>query len=87
MISPIDNGQYQMSAEVVIEFYDVFTFETTINWLVEKLECSIKISQPTFYHSVGKLSDLRLVSLFLLIDRIYFHIEDLQYEDNNILKY
>lgn len=59
LISPTDNGQYRMCAEVVIEFHDVLTFEKTVNWLVEKLESSIRISEPSFFHSSEKLTDLR----------------------------
>lgn len=59
LISPTDTEQYRMCAEIVVEFHDVFTFEKTVNWLVEKLESSIKISEPSFYHSAEKLTDLR----------------------------
>ena len=65
IISHTDEGLYKMSAEVVIEFNNVSTYEKTVNFLVEKLENSIQISDPLFYHSPGKLSDLRSVFIFL----------------------
>ena len=59
LISPASNSQYKMVGEVVAEFEEVLALEKTINWLVEKLENTVKISEPTFHHSEGALSDLR----------------------------
>merc|ERR1711962_1321047 len=60
IIKPLESGQYGMEAEVVVEFHNVLTFENTTNWLVEKLKSSVSVSQPVFYHSPGKLSELRI---------------------------
>ena len=51
-----------MEAEVVVDFHNIVTFEKTTNWLVEKLKSSVSISQPVFYHSPGKLSELRYIA-------------------------
>jgi len=54
-----EGAHYRMDAEVVVHFHDASTFEKTTNWLVEKLKSSVAISQPVFYHSDGKLNELR----------------------------
>lgn len=59
LLSTTEDGLYQMKAEVVVDFQDANTYEKTVNFLVEKLEKSIKISKPVFMHSSGKLSSLR----------------------------
>ena len=51
---------YMMQAEIGIEFCSIETYEKTVNFLVEKLGDRIKFPKnPFFYHSTGKLTELR----------------------------
>jgi len=58
IISHEEEG-FKMCAEVVIHFPTVELYEKTVNFLVEKLESSIKVSKPYLYHSEGSLSNTR----------------------------
>lgn len=62
LVMLMDDGQYNMKAEVSATFSDVVTYENTVNFLVEKLESSIRVSEPTFYVSSEKICELRLVN-------------------------
>ncbi|XP_015274395.1 PREDICTED: interleukin-1 receptor-associated kinase 1-binding protein 1 [Gekko japonicus] len=56
--SRIDNA-YKMEAEVCITFSDFEKMQDVCNFLVEKLDSSVIISPPHFYHTVETMDNLR----------------------------
>ncbi|KAM6465571.1 interleukin-1 receptor-associated kinase 1-binding protein 1 isoform 2-T2 [Liasis olivaceus] len=56
--SRIDNA-YKMEAEVCIIFTDFGKMQDTCNHLVEKLDSSVTISPPHFYHTTEAVDTLR----------------------------
>ncbi|XP_053143521.1 interleukin-1 receptor-associated kinase 1-binding protein 1 [Hemicordylus capensis] len=56
--SRIDNA-YKMEAEVCITFSDFGKMQDVCNFLVEKLDSSVIISLPHFYHTVETVDALR----------------------------
>nr|XP_020459379.1 interleukin-1 receptor-associated kinase 1-binding protein 1 [Monopterus albus] len=50
---------YHMDAEVVVTFSDFETMERVCSVLLEKLDKSVCVGSPQFYHSAGCLSQLR----------------------------
>lgn len=59
IIKTTEDNMYRLDAEIVVEFQDIEVYQKTINFLIEKLEKSITVSKPNFYHSPGKLNELR----------------------------
>nr|XP_002740018.1 PREDICTED: interleukin-1 receptor-associated kinase 1-binding protein 1-like [Saccoglossus kowalevskii] len=53
------DGLYDMNAEVTIQFVDFNKCQSVSNFLVEKLDNSVKVSQPQLYHSHQRLEMLR----------------------------
>ncbi|KAL6087906.1 hypothetical protein STEG23_015897 [Scotinomys teguina] len=66
---------YHMEAEVCITFTEFGKMQNICNFLVEKLDSSVVISPPEFYHTPGSVENLRFTflpaevvpSLFLLL--------------------
>lgn len=56
--SRIDNA-YKMEAEVCITFSDFGKMQDVCNFLVEKLDSSVIISPPYFYHTAETIDNLR----------------------------
>ncbi|XP_067558835.1 interleukin-1 receptor-associated kinase 1-binding protein 1 [Pseudorca crassidens] len=50
---------YHMEAEVCITFTEFGKMQNICNFLVEKLDSSVVISQPQFYHTPGSTENLR----------------------------
>ncbi|XP_068841657.1 interleukin-1 receptor-associated kinase 1-binding protein 1 [Capricornis sumatraensis] len=50
---------YLMEAEVCITFTEFGKMQNICNFLVEKLDSSVVISQPQFYHMPGSIDNLR----------------------------
>ncbi|XP_071998182.1 interleukin-1 receptor-associated kinase 1-binding protein 1 [Engystomops pustulosus] len=50
---------YQMAAEVCVVFDDFEKMQNVCNILVEKLDSSVNISSPQFYHSPANMEKLR----------------------------
>ena len=59
LLKLLDSGQFLMRAEISVTFRDVATYEKTVNFLVEKLESSVAVSDATFYVSAAKMNELR----------------------------
>lgn len=53
------DGLYHMRADVTVEFTDFIRCQSLSNLLVEKLDESVKVSSPEFFHSRNKLDNLR----------------------------
>ena len=51
--------QFQMLAEISVDFYDFKVCQNLCNFLVEKLDENVLISRPVFHHSHGKLDAAR----------------------------
>nr|XP_056712672.1 interleukin-1 receptor-associated kinase 1-binding protein 1 [Euleptes europaea] len=56
--SRIDNA-YKMEAEICITFSDFGKMQDVCNFLVEKLDSSVIISPPHFYHTAETIDNLR----------------------------
>ena len=52
-------GFYIMEAEVLVNFNDFNKCQSVVNILVEKLDDSVKVSQPMYYHSPNSLEYVR----------------------------
>ncbi|KAB0390157.1 hypothetical protein E2I00_020197 [Balaenoptera physalus] len=52
---------YHMEAEVCITFTEFGKMQNICNFLVEKLDSSVVISQPQFYHTPGSIENLRQI--------------------------
>ncbi|XP_077606371.1 interleukin-1 receptor-associated kinase 1-binding protein 1 isoform X4 [Crocuta crocuta] len=50
---------YHMEAEVCITFTEFGKMQNICNFLVEKLDSSVVVSQPQFYHTPGSVENLR----------------------------
>ena len=57
-----DGSQYVYEAELTITFCDVSKCQVVINFLVEKLDSSVIISTPEFFHSYQRLDVFRYMS-------------------------
>ncbi len=53
------DGLYQLEAEVTVIFSDFKKCQAVSNFLVEKMDESVKISLPEFYQSPQRLENLR----------------------------
>ncbi|XP_077977283.1 interleukin-1 receptor-associated kinase 1-binding protein 1-like [Glandiceps talaboti] len=53
------DGLYDMKTEVTVLFVDFNKCQTTCNFLVEKLDNSVTVSQPQLFHSHQRLEMLR----------------------------
>ena len=53
------DGLYVMDTEVVVHFIDFNKCQSISNFLVEKLDESVKVTVPEFYHSPQRLENLR----------------------------
>ncbi|XP_021517625.1 interleukin-1 receptor-associated kinase 1-binding protein 1 [Meriones unguiculatus] len=58
-IRRLENAYYHMEAEVCITFTEFGKMQTICNFLVEKLDSSVVISPPDFYHTAGSVENLR----------------------------
>ena len=58
MLQRID-GLYQLDAEVTANFVDFKKCQTVSNFLVEKLDESVRVGLPEFYQSPQRLENLR----------------------------
>ena len=52
-------GQYQLDTEIIANFVDFKKCQTVSNFLVEKLDESVKIGVPEFYQSPQRVENLR----------------------------
>lgn len=52
-------GVYNMEAEVGVVFVDFDKCQSVCNFLVEKLDESVSISQPNYFHSAHSLEGVR----------------------------
>ena len=52
-------GQYQLDTEIIVNFVDFKKCQTVSNFLVEKLDESVKIGVPEFYQSPQRVENLR----------------------------
>ncbi|XP_013401032.1 interleukin-1 receptor-associated kinase 1-binding protein 1 [Lingula anatina] len=54
-----EDSAYAMVSEVTVLFVDFDKCQTVSNFLVEKLDESVKVSSPEFFHSSGRIDMLR----------------------------
>ena len=55
---------YIMDAEVVVVFLDFHKYQTACNLLVEKLDETVSVGVPEFYHASTTLETLRFDLMF-----------------------
>ena len=65
---------YEMDAEVVVIFLDFHKCQSASNLLVEKLDESVIVSLPEFYHAGTTLETLRYF-IFLTVNLIIFVLQ------------
>ncbi|XP_069743533.1 interleukin-1 receptor-associated kinase 1-binding protein 1 homolog isoform X3 [Narcine bancroftii] len=61
----IENG-YQMEAEICVIFSDFGKMEDFCNLLVEKLDSTVVVGSPQFFHTNKTMENIRLLSLYYL---------------------
>ncbi|XP_045150259.1 interleukin-1 receptor-associated kinase 1-binding protein 1 [Echinops telfairi] len=59
---------YHMEAEVCITFTEFGKMQTICNFLVEKLDSSVVISPPQFYHTPGSVETLRRKACLVAVE-------------------
>lgn len=65
---------YRYEVEIVVEFTDFLKCEEICNLLVEKLDNTVSVSSPAFFHSPSKLESLRLVqNLIWRLLKVFFN--------------
>nr|XP_036861990.1 interleukin-1 receptor-associated kinase 1-binding protein 1 isoform X2 [Manis javanica] len=59
---------YHVEAEVCITFTEFGKMQNICNFLVEKLDSSVVISQPQFYHTPGSVENLRRQACLVAVE-------------------
>ncbi|XP_029080148.1 interleukin-1 receptor-associated kinase 1-binding protein 1 [Monodon monoceros] len=62
---------YHMEAEVCITFTEFGKMQNICNFLVEKLDSSVVISQPQFYHTPGSIENLRRQACVVAVENAW----------------
>ncbi|XP_075410979.1 interleukin-1 receptor-associated kinase 1-binding protein 1 [Tenrec ecaudatus] len=62
---------YHMEAEVCITFTEFGKMQNICNFLVEKLDSSVVISPPQFYHTPGSVETLRRKACLLAVENAW----------------
>ncbi|XP_025300298.3 interleukin-1 receptor-associated kinase 1-binding protein 1 isoform X1 [Canis lupus dingo] len=62
---------YHMEAEVCITFTEFGKMQNICNFLVEKLDSSVVISQPQFYHTPGSVENLRCQACLVAVENAW----------------
>ncbi|XP_007168038.2 interleukin-1 receptor-associated kinase 1-binding protein 1 [Balaenoptera acutorostrata] len=62
---------YHMEAEVCITFTEFGKMQNICNFLVEKLDSSVVISQPHFYHTPGSIENLRRQACLVAVENAW----------------
>nr|XP_023506447.1 interleukin-1 receptor-associated kinase 1-binding protein 1 isoform X1 [Equus caballus]XP_023506448.1 interleukin-1 receptor-associated kinase 1-binding protein 1 isoform X1 [Equus caballus]XP_023506449.1 interleukin-1 receptor-associated kinase 1-binding protein 1 isoform X1 [Equus caballus] len=62
---------YHMEAEVCITFTEFGKMQNICNFLVEKLDSSVVISPPQFYHTPGSLENLRRQACLVAVENAW----------------
>ncbi|XP_007461600.1 PREDICTED: interleukin-1 receptor-associated kinase 1-binding protein 1 [Lipotes vexillifer] len=62
---------YHMEAEVCITFTEFGKMQNICNFLVEKLDSSVVISQPQFYHTAGSIENLRRQACVVAVENAW----------------
>ncbi|XP_008564867.1 PREDICTED: interleukin-1 receptor-associated kinase 1-binding protein 1 [Galeopterus variegatus] len=62
---------YHMEAEVCIIFTEFGKMQNTCNFLVEKLDSSVVISPPQFYHTSGSVENLRRQACLVAVENAW----------------
>ncbi|KAM9060129.1 interleukin-1 receptor-associated kinase 1-binding protein 1 [Megaptera novaeangliae] len=62
---------YHMEAEVCITFTEFGKMQNICNFLVEKLDSSVVISQPQFYHTPGSIENLRRQACLVAVENAW----------------
>ncbi|XP_036174187.1 interleukin-1 receptor-associated kinase 1-binding protein 1 [Myotis myotis] len=62
---------YHMEAEVCITFAEFGKMQNICNFLVEKLDSSVVISQPQFYHTPGSVENLRRQACLVAVENAW----------------
>ncbi|XP_007949507.1 interleukin-1 receptor-associated kinase 1-binding protein 1 [Orycteropus afer afer] len=66
----VENG-YHMEAEVCIIFTEFGKMQNICNFLVEKLDSSVVISAPQFYHTPGSVENLRRKACLVAVENAW----------------
>ncbi|XP_030615475.1 interleukin-1 receptor-associated kinase 1-binding protein 1 [Delphinapterus leucas] len=62
---------YHMEAEVCITFTEFGKMQNICNFLVEKLDSAVVISQPQFYHTPGSIENLRRQACVVAVENAW----------------
>uniref|UniRef100_A0A2K5DL60 Interleukin-1 receptor-associated kinase 1-binding protein 1 n=1 Tax=Aotus nancymaae TaxID=37293 RepID=A0A2K5DL60_AOTNA len=62
---------YHMEAEVCITFTEFGKMQNICNFLVEKLDSSVVISPPQFYHTPGSVENLRRQACLVAVENAW----------------
>ncbi|XP_032265305.1 interleukin-1 receptor-associated kinase 1-binding protein 1 [Phoca vitulina] len=62
---------YHMEAEVCITFTEFGKMQNICNFLIEKLDSSVVISQPQFYHTPGSVENLRRKACLVAVENAW----------------
>ncbi|MEJ1285598.1 interleukin-1 receptor-associated kinase 1 binding protein 1 [Cricetulus griseus] len=69
-IRRVENA-YHMEAEVCITFTEFGKMQNICNFLVEKLDSSVVISPPEFYHTQGSIENLRRQACLVAVENAW----------------
>ncbi|CAO2634157.1 Interleukin-1 receptor-associated kinase 1-binding protein 1 [Lemmus lemmus] len=69
-IRRVENA-YRMEAEVCITFTEFGKMQNICNFLVEKLDSSVAISPPEFYHTSGSIENLRRQACLVAVENAW----------------
>ncbi|XP_031200555.1 interleukin-1 receptor-associated kinase 1-binding protein 1 [Mastomys coucha] len=69
-IRRVENAYY-MEAEVCITFTEFGKMQNICNFLVEKLDSSVVISPPEFYHTPGSIENLRRQACLVAVENAW----------------
>ncbi|XP_041535658.1 interleukin-1 receptor-associated kinase 1-binding protein 1 [Microtus oregoni] len=69
-IRRVENA-YHMEAEVCITFTEFGKMQNICNFLVEKLDSSVVISPPEFYHTSGSIENLRRQACLVAVENAW----------------
>ncbi|XP_004422108.1 PREDICTED: interleukin-1 receptor-associated kinase 1-binding protein 1 [Ceratotherium simum simum] len=62
---------YHLEAEVCVTFTEFGKMQNICNFLVEKLDSSVVISQPQFYHTPGSVENLRRQACLVAVENAW----------------
>ncbi|XP_003796788.1 interleukin-1 receptor-associated kinase 1-binding protein 1 [Otolemur garnettii] len=71
----VDNA-YHLEAEVCITFTEFGKMQNICNFLVEKLDSSVVISPPQFYHTPGSVETLRRQAFLVAVENARLKAQD-----------